>query len=222
MSAKPRWLISIILMIAAYYFLAGGLLAQDATPSPTPQPVELACNPAELLRQQAELAALLDTLKLDNPAKAGVTLDNLFKVGAAYQELALDCGYIPADAATRMVGDDVERILNTLETVYGDPLNGQILYDGDLGCAGCHISESKIAPPIDGTYTRVEETRLLDPALADYTVRQYLVESIVQPAHYLVPDYQNIMLNNFGERITLQELADLVVFLESQDGPSPE
>jgi hypothetical protein len=106
--------------------------------------------------------------------------------------------------------------------VYGDPLNGQILYDGDLGCAGCHISESKIAPPIEGTYTRVEETRLLDPLLAGYSVRQYLVESIVQPAHYLVAGYQNIMLNNFGERLTLQDLADLVMFLESQDGPSPE
>lgn len=198
------------------------VLAQDSTPTPTPQPVELACDPADLLQQQAELAALLAELKLDNPDEVGVTLDNLFKVGAAYQELALDCGYIPADAATRMVGGDVERILKALDTVYGDPLNGQILYDGDLGCAGCHISESKIAPPIEGTYTRVEETRLQDPALAGYSVRQYLVESIVQPAHYLVEGYQNIMLNNFGERLTLQELADLVMFLESQDGPSPE
>jgi hypothetical protein len=30
------------------------------------------------------------------------------------------------------------------------------------------------------------------------------------------------MPNDFGERVSLQELADLVMYLESQDGPSPE
>lgn len=229
MNGKTRHWLALALSAGIICLMSGGVLLAQPTPTPTPagptatpQPVELACDAAELLRQQLELAALLNELKLDNPDAAGVALDNLFNVGAAYQELALNCGYIPADAATRTVGTDVERILNTLETVYGDPLNGQILYDGDLGCAGCHISESKIAPPTEGTYTRVEEIRLADAALVDYTIRQYLVESIVQPAHYLVPNYQNIMLNNFGERITLQELADLVAFLESQDGPSPE
>ncbi|MEZ4670226.1 MAG: hypothetical protein R3E39_20155 [Anaerolineae bacterium] len=197
-------------------------IAMPIEPTAIPQPVELTCDSAELARQQNELAAMLTELKLDNPEDAGVTLDNLFKVGAAYQELALNCGYIPADAATRTVGSDVARILNTMETVYGDPLNGQLLYDGELGCAGCHLSDQKIAPPTEGTYTRIEETRLQDPTLADYSIEQYIVESIVQPAHYVVPGYQNIMLNNFGERVTLQELADLVAFLESQDGPSPE
>jgi hypothetical protein len=146
-----------------------------------------------------------------------VTLAKLFQVGEAYQELALNCGYIPADAATRTVGNDVARILNTLDTVSGDPLNGQVLYDGDLGCSGCHISDTPIAPATEGTYTRVIEIRLKDPLLADYTPQQYLVESIVQPAHYLVPDYKNVMVNNFGERLTLQDMADLIAFLESQD-----
>jgi hypothetical protein len=53
-------------------------------------------------------------------------------------------------------------------------------------------------------------------------VTQYLVESIVQPGHYIAPGYDNVMPNNFGDRLTLQDLADLLIFLESQDGPSPE
>ena len=156
-------------------------------------------------------------LKLDTSTDAGQSLDKLFKVGEAYQELALSCGYIPADAATRTVGKDVARILKTLDTVSGDPINGQVLYDGDLGCSGCHLGDAPIAPPTEGTYTRIEEVRLKDPLLAGYTPEQYLVESIVQPTHYVVPNFKNVMINNFGDRLTLQDLADLLAFLESQD-----
>jgi len=203
----------------------GLVVAQDsATPSPTPAlptgtpaPVDLTCDPAALMKQQNDLAAQLQALKLDTSEDAGQSLDKLFKVGEAYQELALNCGYIPADAATRTVGKDVARILKTLDTVTGDPINGQLLYNGDLGCAGCHLGDAPIAPPTSGTYTRTEEERLKDPLLAGYTPEQYLVESIIDPAHYVVPDFKNVMINNFGDRLTLQDLADLVAFLESQD-----
>lgn len=207
---------------------AGWIAAQETptpipTPEPTPIPVTLLCDPAELLRQQAELSARLQTLSQDMAGTAPeVGLDQLFKVGEAYQQLALDCGYIPADAAERPVGSDVERILAALDTVYGDPLNGQLLYNGELACAGCHLGEARVAPPTEGTYTRVLDVRLLDPALSGYTPTQYLVESIVNPGHYVVPGYTNIMVSNFGDRLSLQQLADVLAFLESQDGPSPE
>jgi hypothetical protein len=68
----------------------------------------------------------------------------------------------------------------------------------------------------------VEETRLNDPALQEYTVEQYLVESLVQPNHYIVSGYAPAMPGDFGQRLTLQDLADLLAYLESQDGPSPE
>jgi mono/diheme cytochrome c family protein len=215
-----------LLALIGLVLISAGLVAaqETATPSPTPaiptgtpSPVELTCDAATLVKQQADLAAQLAALKLDTSEDAGQSLDKLFKVGEAYQELALNCGYIPADAATRTVGKDVTRILKTLDTVSGDPINGQVLYNGDLGCSGCHLSNPPIAPPTQGTYTRIEDERLKDPALAGYTPEQYIVESIVQPAHYVVPNYQNIMLNNFGDRLTLQDLADLIAFLESQD-----
>ncbi|HEX2908394.1 MAG TPA: c-type cytochrome [Phototrophicaceae bacterium] len=106
----------------------------------------------------------------------------------------------------------------------GDPLNGQLLYTSDtLACYGCHVGQAgKTAPALDGTFTRAEETRLADPTLTDYNIEQYLIESIVQPGHYTVPGYANVMPADFGARLTLQDLADLLLFLESQDGPSPE
>ena len=158
-----------ILALIGFILISVGLVAaqETATPSPTPAlatgtpaPVELTCDPVTLVKQQTDLAAQLATLKLDTRADAGVTLAKIFQVGAAYQELALNCGYIPADAATRTVGKDVARILKTLDTVSGDPINGQILYNGDLGCSGCHIGDLPIAPPTEGTYTRIEEVRL--------------------------------------------------------------
>jgi hypothetical protein len=215
----------ITLIFIGLLLMGGGLLsAQNETPTPDPlqptptvRPVDLVCDIDSLLEQQATLTAQLDSFDQETGDNPGLALDNLFKVGAAYQELALACGYIPADAATRAVGTDVERILTTLAEINGDPLNGQLIYNGEYGCATCHEGENRVAPATEGTLTRIEETRLNDPALEGYTVEQYLVESIVQPGHYVVPAYQNIMSNNFGERLTAQELADLILFLESQD-----
>ncbi|MBZ0289772.1 MAG: cytochrome c [Anaerolineae bacterium] len=232
MKPNTRTLIlTVCLLIGLTSISAGIIVAQTETPAPTTdptiptptvRPVDLACDLETLRAQQQTLAEQLATFDPDAEANPGLALDNLFKVGAAYQELALQCGYIPADAATRTVGTDMERILTTLEEINGDPINGQVLYNGELGCASCHEGENRVAPATEGTYTRIEEIRLNDPKLAGYTIEQYLVESIVQPGHYLVPGFQPIMSSNFGERLTAQELADLVLYLESQDGPSPE
>lgn len=208
----------ILLTLAFVFLTAQTTPTPTPEPSATPRPVDLSCDLAELQQKQAELDALLATFESDAETNAGAALDNLFKVGAAYQELALNCGYIPADIATRFVGTDVERILSTLEEVFGDPLNGQALYNGELGCAGCHNADTGIAPPTDGTYTRVLDERLHDPALEGYTAEHYLIESIVLPGDYVVEGYNNVMSSNFGERLTLQDLADLIAYLESQDG----
>jgi mono/diheme cytochrome c family protein len=221
---------ALIFMAIISLFVGITLLAAQTDPTPTPAeptatpaPVSLTCNPDELRQKQAELTALLQTFNLDTDEQAGVTLDNLFKVGEAYQQLALDCGYIPADAASRTVGNDVQRILNTLDRVTGDPLNGQVLYNSELACASCHeTGAGVVAPHTEGTFTRIEETRLQDPQLAGYTPEQYIVESIVQPGAYIVPHYNPAMPPYFGQTLTLQQLADLIAFLESQDGPSPE
>jgi mono/diheme cytochrome c family protein len=214
----------LVSFITAVALITGSslLLAQSDATS-TPQPVDLTCNRDELLQKQVELNNMLKSFDTDSQTQPGVALDNLFKVGAAYQQLALDCGYIPSDVAERAVGSDVERILNTLDYVIGDPLNGQVLYNSELACASCHeTGGGVVAPFTEGTYTRTEETRLKDPKLADYSIKQYLIESIVQPGAYTVPGYDPAMPTYFSQTLTLQQLADLIAFLESQDGPSPE
>ncbi len=190
-----------------------------------PDAPALRCEVDDLLAAQAELSAGLAAFESDVMADAPEALATLYTVGAAYQEWALACGYIPADIGERRVGTDVETILIALESVDGDPLNGQLLYnneivaaDGELlGCVGCHMNEI-IAPLTEGTWTRWDEIRRFEPQFEAYTFEQYTVESIIHPWDYIVPGYpENTMPNNFGDRLSYQDLADLLVYLESQD-----
>ncbi len=198
------------------------------------------CAPAELSSRQGALAQYLTVDFENNPELA---LANLFRLGILYQSLALECGYEPnAAEVERMlaqtlafvsvddlliaqsVGQDVEAILLELDALYGDPLNGQALYNGiepalggvALGCSGCH-ENAAAAPLTAGTWTRVNDIRLGLPQFADYSLRQYLVESIVEPMAYITPDYTGLMPEFYGGQMTAQHLADLVAFLESQD-----
>lgn len=223
---------AIIIIAVLCVFVAGLLAAQNVT-SPD-------CQPSALASQQR---AFSDVLKLDFEANPEQALANLYRLGAAYEDLALRCGYMPNEAektalierilsiadlseivAATSVGDDVAAIMAQLDTVVGDPINGQLLYTGEasgldgsaLGCVGCHNGQT--APSVEGTWTRVTEIRLLDPMLADYSVEQYLVESIVHPNAYIVPGYlPNLMPQNYGARLDIQQLADLVAYLDSQD-----
>ncbi|MCY3834532.1 MAG: hypothetical protein OXG85_16080 [Chloroflexi bacterium] len=198
------------------------------------------CGAAALTRQQEVLAGYL-TLDFANDGE--LALANLFRLGALYQTLALDCGYAPNVAevkvmleqtldfaslddliAAQSVGADVEAILVELEATYGDPLTGQLLYNGleptlggaPLGCAGCHENEA-IAPLTAGTWTRINDIRLGLPQFEDYSHRQFLVESIVRPMDYITPEYAAVMPEIYGGQLTIQQLADLVAFLDSQD-----
>lgn len=222
-----------LLLLCLILILFLPIIAQDDEPSPD-------CLPENLAQQQATFAEFLTP---DFEADSEQALANLFRLGAAYQEMALRCGYLPTEPEVdviveqaldyaslgaliqaQSVGDDVESILIELEEFVGDPLNGQLLYNGlepalggaVLGCSGCH-ENSEVAPITEGTWTRVHDVRLLLPELEEYTVTQYLVESIVHPEAYLVPDYQGVMPNIYGSQLTTQQLADIVAYLDSQD-----
>ncbi len=119
------------------------------------------------------------------------------------------------------VGTDVAAILTSLEGMTGDASRGDALYHGTAlpenpglpyGCAGCHEGGAS-APPTAGTYDRVLTERLA--ALPDYTPQQYLVESIVLPQAYLVDGYAANMPEDFGARMTIQDLADVIAYLET-------
>ncbi len=135
----------------------------------------------------------------------------------------------PVDPATvvssgvETIGTDVAAIVAELPGFQGDPQNGLTLYQGALGCLGCH-GNAVIAPPTEGTWSRVQEVRLQDPAiqalLPEQTGEAYLAFSIVLPHDYLVPPYGPVMPTTFGAQLTYQDLADLIAYLQSQDQPA--
>lgn len=198
------------------------------------------CAREELESQQNTLAGYLSP---DFAGDYDLAIANLFRLGALYQSMALRCGYMPSEPeidamlertlslvaledliAAQSVGNDVAAILLELQETYGDPLAGQMLYNGlepalggvALGCAGCHENEA-VAPLTSGTWTRIEELLLQQPKLKAYSHRQYLIESIVQPMAYTRPDYAPLMPDFYGSQLSAQHLADLVAFLDSQD-----
>lgn len=199
-----------------------------------------ACDPTNMATQIEGLQA---ALPLNFEGDSDLALANMFRLANIYQQLAIDCGYEPSDLeinaligntlaltdvstilAANAVGDDVDAALAELETVMGDSFNGQLLYNGmenaldgtSLGCAGCH--EGEAAPPTEGTWTRVDEDRLTLAQFEGYSDVRYLVESILHPNDYVVEPYApNLMPTNFGQRMDLQQLADLVAYLMSQD-----
>lgn len=126
---------------------------------------------------------------------------------------------VPMVGSTTPIAD----IMTGLEGLQGDPVNGQQLYDGQttqaLPCASCHVAAGGVtAPPLAGTFTRVREEIESAPELAGYTPEQYLAESIIHPSAYIVPPYANVMPDYFGDQLTYQNLADLIAYLETQDG----
>ena len=209
-------------------------------PAAAQDDVFVGCAAEDLRRQQETFAHFLT---LDFETDVAVALANLFRLGAIYQGMALDCGYQPNYAevnvmleqvldyasldeliAAQSVGKNVDEILVELEAVYGDPLTGQLLYNGlepalggsPLGCSGCHENEV-IAPLTAGTWTRINDIRLRLPQFADYSQRQFLVESIVRPLDYITPDYAEVMPEIYGGQLTIQQLADLLACLDSPD-----
>lgn len=140
---------------------------------------------------------------------------------AMIEQLQASGGVLPEP-----VGTDVATVLANLASVTGDPARGDALYHNQqnsqlgqaLACSGCHMAaQNGVGPMTEGTFTRASTVRLADPALAGYTAQQYLVESILLPGNYVVPGFNNAMLANFGQRMTLQDLADIIAYLETMN-----
>jgi len=146
------------------------------------------------------------------------TLEDFFAVEQYGKPLA--DGSVDQGPPKVVVNNDVDAILALWETdeLVGDPAEGQRLYEGvSYGCSGCHLNGAA-APDTIGTWTRTLEERITLPEFADYTGEAYLVESIVLPGDYDFPgdNYPaGAMPVNFGERMTHQELLDIIEYLKT-------
>jgi mono/diheme cytochrome c family protein len=92
--------------------------------------------------------------------------------------------------------------------VDADAQNGEALLT-QYGCAACHVvgAENNVAPSFDGLAARAAERR---PPL---TAEAYLYESIVHPTAYLVEGYPASMAQDYRERLTDDELGDIIAYL---------
>jgi hypothetical protein len=160
------------------------------------------------------------------------TLDDLFAVNQ-FAIKPIDPAWLriwsepPRKPLPPPVGTDIKAITNELKNTVGDPMRGEQLYNAKvnttltgmlLPCTGCHQqSANAVGPMTDGTYTRVINERLKQPQFAGYMPEEYLIESIVLPQHYIVPEFQDLMPRNFGTEIMyIQDLADIVAYLMTQ------
>ena len=127
-------------------------------------------------------------------------------------------GSLPSEPPPPPAGDNVEGILQRwhAEEVIGSAVSGELLYDQEFGCTDCH-RDGASAPDTIGTAARIRDERLTLPQFADYTLEQYLVESVTRPGDFVVDGYSSgLMPVNFGARMTDQQLADIVAFLLTQ------
>lgn len=85
----------------------------------------------------------------------------------------------------------------------------------DMGCTGCHTIEGVSTGTVGPNLTHIGEvagTRVQGQVAEDY-IRQ----SILDPNSHMVEGFQpNIMPQNFGERLSQDQLSDLVAFLLAQ------
>ncbi|MCU0497766.1 MAG: hypothetical protein MUF87_10475 [Anaerolineae bacterium] len=200
---------------------AGLIWAQAATPEVTPESDP--CSYSALQAAKDEIDQLFVEVAAEDSA---ALLGALYEAGQRYQETALTCGYLPDDLQNLIIGtQDLELIMTALETLSGDPLRGQLLYNGEeqtadgvaLGCGNCH-EQGAVAPMTEGTWTRWDEQRQLEPQFADYSFERYMAESIILPWDYFVPEYpQFTMPDIYHDQLSYQDLADIIAFLESQD-----
>ena len=136
-----------------------------------------------------------------------------------WEEVALARGEDKPDGGTpgEGVGTDITIALPT-----GDPEVGEELIAGTLACAACHVL-GPAGPAwaaeagIPGIATRAESRTSQD----DYTGEasdavQYLIESILLSDAYVVDGYlSGIMPANYSQRLNVQELADIIAYLQS-------
>ena len=123
-----------------------------------------------------------------------------------------------SEPSAEPVGEDVEAAMTQIAGLVGEPARGQQLYENRessqlssrLGCVGCH-GGGLVGPNYEGTWERASTER------PGPSPEHYVVESILQPAVYIVDPWPPTMPGDFGARMSAQDLADVVEYLKASD-----
>ncbi len=132
-----------------------------------------------------------------------------------WQDRALGSG-VPVPTGPT-VGTDI-----TVALPDGDTAHGKTLSEGPLGCASCHVLTA-VGPKwaaegaVPGIGTRAEgRFQASGYAGSATSAEQYLFESIVLPNANVVEGFQpNLMPQNYADRLSAQDAADLIAYMLS-------
>lgn len=116
-------------------------------------------------------------------------------------------------AALLLAGCATANTSNYQSLPSGDVNRGAQLFQQSVSgappCASCHSLDGSllVGPGLKGISTRAR-TRIanMDPP-------NYIYQSITNPAAYIVSGYSNLMYNQFDQRLTPQQIADLIAYL---------
>ena len=95
----------------------------------------------------------------------------------------------------------------------GDASRGTQLFqqsvNGAPPCASCHSLDGSVivGPSLKGISTRA------DTRITGMDTPNYIYQSITHPAAYIVSGYSNLMYNQFDQKLTPQQIADLIAYL---------
>lgn len=101
----------------------------------------------------------------------------------------------------------------------GDRENGQGLYELVYGCAACHGDLETEGSNAVGSWGGIFKD--LDNRIEGYTAADYVYESILSPSAHISPDCPiglcagppSAMPDNYGQRISNAEMADIMAYL---------
>jgi mono/diheme cytochrome c family protein len=102
-------------------------------------------------------------------------------------------------------------------TPAADPVRGEEIFTKGVNesppCISCHqVSDNSsfgfaLGPNLIGIGNRAS-TRITDMSAEDY-----LANSILEPAAFIVPGYRNIMYPKFADHFSEQDVADLIAYM---------
>ncbi len=95
----------------------------------------------------------------------------------------------------------------------GDAGRGAALFtetiNGAPSCASCHtLDDSTVVGPGLQDYAAIAATRVEGVSAEEYTHA-----SIVRPAAHVVSGFGNLMYNQYAQRLSPQQIADLIAYL---------
>ncbi|MEM8857414.1 MAG: cytochrome c, partial [Chloroflexota bacterium] len=114
----------------------------------------------------------------------------------------------------------ISKYFPTVDTLpEGDAEAGEELYNITYGCSACHgevaVEGSNVIGPWGGNFNN------LDDRIEGYTAADYIYESILLPNAFISPDCPEGpcsgppggMPDNFGLRMSVQHIADVIAYL---------